>query len=266
MMPYEKTELRPARRRTIWEDANFADRDSAMSEAPNEHLFDEESMDRLESLLASDIFHGEAMRLDELQGFFCALLSGPEAPPPETWLPVALGEAPAFRDEAEAEEFQELLMRFRADLAAQLEAGEDPTLIVYDPEEGEHPSGLTPWCDGYLLGTELSPVEWAEAAGEHAEDMVELLEDFYLLEGSLKEDALASGGPWMSEAQEARLMDEAAARLAGRVVDIHRFWRVKCQAAAPLRRESPKVGRNDPCPCGSGRKYKQCCGRPDRLH
>jgi len=29
----------------------------------------------------------------------------------------------------------------------------------------------------------------------------------------------------------------------------------------PLRRESPKVGRNDPCPCGSGKKYKKCCGR-----
>jgi preprotein translocase subunit SecA len=29
----------------------------------------------------------------------------------------------------------------------------------------------------------------------------------------------------------------------------------------PLRREGPKVGRNDPCPCGSGKKYKQCCGR-----
>jgi len=29
---------------------------------------------------------------------------------------------------------------------------------------------------------------------------------------------------------------------------------------APVRRESPKVGRNDPCPCGSGKKYKKCCG------
>jgi SEC-C motif-containing protein len=27
-----------------------------------------------------------------------------------------------------------------------------------------------------------------------------------------------------------------------------------------FRREAPKVGRNDPCPCGSGRKYKKCCG------
>ncbi len=31
--------------------------------------------------------------------------------------------------------------------------------------------------------------------------------------------------------------------------------------AEPLRREAPKVGRNEPCPCGSGRKYKDCCGK-----
>ncbi|MEO5719072.1 MAG: preprotein translocase subunit SecA [Chthoniobacterales bacterium] len=30
---------------------------------------------------------------------------------------------------------------------------------------------------------------------------------------------------------------------------------------APVRREMPKVGRNDPCPCGSGKKFKNCCGR-----
>ncbi|MCF7864171.1 MAG: preprotein translocase subunit SecA, partial [Kiritimatiellales bacterium] len=29
---------------------------------------------------------------------------------------------------------------------------------------------------------------------------------------------------------------------------------------APIRNDGPKVGRNDPCPCGSGRKYKKCCG------
>jgi SEC-C motif-containing protein len=28
----------------------------------------------------------------------------------------------------------------------------------------------------------------------------------------------------------------------------------------PVVRESPKVGRNDPCPCGSGKKFKKCCG------
>jgi preprotein translocase subunit SecA len=29
----------------------------------------------------------------------------------------------------------------------------------------------------------------------------------------------------------------------------------------PVRREAPKVGRNEPCPCGSGKKFKSCCGR-----
>jgi len=32
---------------------------------------------------------------------------------------------------------------------------------------------------------------------------------------------------------------------------------------APIKRERPKVGRNDPCPCGSGKKYKKCHGKDD---
>ena len=39
------------------------------------------------------------------------------------------------------------------------------------------------------------------------------------------------------------------------------FYDGKMQGAGQFRRETPKVGRNDPCPCGSGRKYKKCCGR-----
>ena len=31
--------------------------------------------------------------------------------------------------------------------------------------------------------------------------------------------------------------------------------------ATTFRRTVPKIGRNDPCPCGSGKKFKQCCGR-----
>jgi preprotein translocase subunit SecA len=29
----------------------------------------------------------------------------------------------------------------------------------------------------------------------------------------------------------------------------------------PVRKAKKKIGRNAPCPCGSGKKYKQCCGR-----
>jgi len=38
------------------------------------------------------------------------------------------------------------------------------------------------------------------------------------------------------------------------------FFDGKMIGAEQIRRETPKVGRNDPCPCGSGRKYKKCCG------
>lgn len=37
------------------------------------------------------------------------------------------------------------------------------------------------------------------------------------------------------------------------------FTRPVRQGPAPLKATAPKVGRNDPCPCGSGKKYKQCC-------
>ncbi len=33
-----------------------------------------------------------------------------------------------------------------------------------------------------------------------------------------------------------------------------------CAPPSPIVRATPKVGRNDPCPCDSGRKYKKCCG------
>jgi uncharacterized protein YecA (UPF0149 family) len=31
------------------------------------------------------------------------------------------------------------------------------------------------------------------------------------------------------------------------------------QPIETVRRDGPKIGRNDPCPCGSGKKYKKCC-------
>ena len=36
--------------------------------------------------------------------------------------------------------------------------------------------------------------------------------------------------------------------------------RVMPSTSEPFKRQEPKVGRNDPCPCGSGKKYKKCCG------
>lgn len=39
------------------------------------------------------------------------------------------------------------------------------------------------------------------------------------------------------------------------------FFDGKMVTAGQFRRDTPKVGRNEPCPCGSGKKFKKCCGR-----
>jgi preprotein translocase subunit SecA len=47
---------------------------------------------------------------------------------------------------------------------------------------------------------------------------------------------------------------------AGKASDVVSEAAAAVEKAKPVK-TGPKVGRNDPCPCGSGKKYKQCCGR-----
>ena len=84
---------------------------------------------------------------------------------------------------------------------------------------------------------------------------------------SERRDVIGTGQEHKDEFDDSE-MREAAARqqAAGGNVDM---GSAPAQAAVPkrehkqetVRRETPKVGRNDPCPCGSGKKYKHCCGR-----
>jgi uncharacterized protein len=53
------------------------------------------------------------------------------------------------------------------------------------------------------------------------------------------------------------------------LLKIHAFWLPLRHAVAErehAQRMSTKVGRNEPCPCGSGKKFKKCCGGPAELH
>ena len=56
--------------------------------------------------------------------------------------------------------------------------------------------------------------------------------------------------------------DELVAEALLAAYDLREYWRdvqfEQVRVKEPIRRE-PKVGRNDPCPCGSGKKFKQCC-------
>lgn len=69
----------------------------------------------------------------------------------------------------------------------------------------------------------------------------------------------------MPEEEYARVQQECTAALPMAVAGIHDFWRAR-RKAVPVTRGAPKVGRNDPCPCGSGKKFKQCCGKARTVH
>jgi uncharacterized protein YecA (UPF0149 family) len=76
----------------------------------------------------------------------------------------------------------------------------------------------------------------------------------------MKEYALDSGEPWHRPEAEARLMKEARDTLLDDILGAHDYWFESRINRVPQKREAAKTGRNDPCPCGSGRKYKSCCG------
>lgn len=226
----------------------------------------EAELDRLEELLDAEILQGRAMRLDELQGLLCAVISAPEPISPSIWIPAVLGEDLPLVEAEWMDETMGLLMHFYNDMAAILYRGEEPALILYPTDDDDDLSDYGAWADGYLYGSHLGDGEWLDMAGEHAADLSELLENFFLLNGALKEDVLKHGESWMSDAAEEQAMARAADNLPGLVLAIHEFWLALRTPAAPHKRDAPKVGRNETCPCGSGKKFKQCCGDPKKLH
>ncbi|MEW5944470.1 MAG: UPF0149 family protein [Pseudomonadota bacterium] len=226
----------------------------------------EVELDRLEALLASDIFKGQALGLDALQGFFCAIVSGPETILPSRWLPEVFGAEAEFESQEQAEEVMSLLMRLYNEVAATLQAQEPPLLILYPTEEDAGELDFAPWCFGYLHGSQIGDTDWFEAAGEGDEDLSELLTAFLLLNGAMKEDAQERGEPWLPEEKEQELLAELREDLPSVVLDIYNFWLDRRVAPRPARRAVPKIGRNDPCPCGSGKKFKHCCGADPSVH
>jgi uncharacterized protein len=212
-------------------------------------------LDRLEALLSAPHLQ-ESMTLDALQGLFCAVASAPAPIAPEQWLPVALGKH-EFASEAEGREITGLLLRFAADTARDIAEEQGLDVITYPAEDGEEE--LSVWCEGYLVGVALAEPDWY-SAGE-PETVEELLFPFVALSGRLKEHALESGEPWPEAADEAKLMEGARDVFYDTVEEAFKYWFDNRVNRVPQKREAPKVGRNDPCPCGSGKKFKACCGR-----
>ncbi len=216
-----------------------------------------QELDRLEALLASDALGGEAMPLDALQGLFFAIASAPDVILPSHWVPVALGEGMDFETEEQAGEALALVMRFYNQCVRAAKA-EDFTLLLYQRDGGG--DDLETWCAGYLDGVELSVPGWHEAGDPDEVD--ELLFPFIVLAGELPDDEKRR----FRDAEWRELVKSCEDTIGDAIVEVREYWNVVRNPPATVRRESPKTGRNDPCPCGSGKKFKQCCGAPERLH
>jgi len=126
-------------------------------------------------------------------------------------------------------------MRFAAGLAS------EPLLLEPFPGDPEGRNWSAGFVEGLLGSRALEEVEQRDP------ELVQRLRPLILLAGA--------SDP-ISEAESETIVDELPALALG----IHRLLAgrgVATSAAAPR----AKVGRNDPCPCGSGKKYKHCCGR-----
>lgn len=211
-------------------------------------------LDRLERLLISATFHEEAMPLDMLQGMLCAVASAPDLIPPSRWLPVALGDTPDYETKEQAEEVLGLVMRFYGQIVHELQTG-GVTLYVFPDQEGEN--DLATWCEGYLEGVLLSEADWYEH-GE-PEKVEEMLLPFMLLSGRMRE-AAEEAGEAISPDQDRRLRNSAAGSMGNSVMTVYSYWLDKRISHVPARRDGRKIGRDDPCPCGSGKAYKSCHG------
>lgn len=214
--------------------------------------FDEAARSRLMELLDAKSEAHNTMRCDEVQGFMMALLSGPDALNPTNWLPEILGEESLF-DAKERTEIERLVMAMAADMRMKLNEKILPDLWFYEDEAG-NPDFYT-WCNAYLYALDIVPTDWFEAVDQ--EEFEDLFYPIMALGGIYDDEENGEVILHLNEKELTQLESD----LPHVLLDIYWYWQAIINKPQTVRREGEKVGRNDPCPCGSGKKYKACCGK-----
>lgn len=214
--------------------------------------FDEAARSRLMELLDAKSEAHNTMRCDEVQGFMMALLSGPDALNPTNWLPEILGEESLF-DAKERTEIERLVMAMAADMRMKLNEKILPDLWFYEDEAG-NPDFYT-WCNAYLYALDIVPTDWFEAVDQ--EEFEDLFYPIMALGGIYDDE---ENGEVILHLNEKELI-QLESDLPHVLLDIYWYWQAIINKPQTVRREGEKVGRNNPCPCGSGKKYKACCGK-----
>jgi len=213
----------------------------------------------LGEILCSDNVPEAAMDASTLEGFLTALVIGPELIPTSHYMPwiwdMYYGKEQMVYDSME---------QMQATMGLFMEIWNDIAETFSTNPSGFEPAyvraadwGAAEWCEGFLLGSRLFGEAWVTLGVENPKLVKALkrLGDDAGIEITKKE---GDAEKWMKAVPEA-------------LVSIHAYWlehRVGDGGGfqtMPARREQ-KIGRNDPCPCGSGKKYKKCCGAPPTIH
>ncbi len=232
-----------------------------MISPPLDRDLDDEELVELERFLSSPSIAETSMELYSLDGFFAAILSGPRTSVPSEWLPwiwdCERGErSPEFETVEQAQRMLGLVMRHYNSVARALMDADEPFEPIYP--DGDIDAAIS-WCAGYLTGVSLDPGGWEELVFAKPRWFGPILSL-----GAVDEEG-AEPGP--------RQLRRWSRQVGRSVVRIHGHWLQARQPRPPgaaFDRISadlgqgpagaPRVGRNDPCPCGSGKKHKRCCG------
>jgi uncharacterized protein len=231
--------------------------DTAMHSYPPS---DEDNRQLAEILLR--YHHEGAMSLEAVDGFFAALVCAPALVPPSGYLPEILGDErpePVWKSQEEAQRFFDLMMHYWNGVVSRLSSGE-----AYLPYLLEHPDGSVSgndWAHGFMRGVALGEDDWREFFRDENE--------FGLMIPILALHHEHDPDPEMrsyAEPVSAELREKLLAGLSASVMEIYRRlapareMNANARAASAGSVQYSKIGRNEPCPCGSGKKYKRCCG------
>jgi uncharacterized protein len=162
-------------------------------------------------------------------GFLTAVRTGPDAITEAVWIPEVVPER-AFDEDPTARANLDLLARLFGAVGETLRT--TPEIICPDPARPAKEAA--DFCRGYVHGAGMHQT-WRS--------------DEVATQRLLPFEALADENV---EAVEATGRRE---RLSSDVAGLHAYWQSKRQVV----NATPRVGRNDPCPCGSGKKHKKCC-------
>jgi uncharacterized protein len=207
----------------------------------------------------------DVMLLEELDGFLAGIVVCPETIPPSAWLPIVwgveeAGEEPVFETVDHANRVIALVMGHYNHVARALSdaSGHYVPLIIEDKRTGEIMWEL--WIEGFEKATKLRPTAWLPLLDAD-------LEISQAFRGLLTLADVARRADHITELQRRELEPHGHELIGPWVLAINE-WRMenfvpRGEKHSPIPvTHSPfgKVGRNDPCPCGSGKKYKKCCG------